>query len=153
MSRLRHAQVVMLMLALGLAATAHAARVPTRDEVIQRVNQAVEFYKAQGRTKALAELNREDGAFSGGLDYVDVHDLNGVCLAHPHLPDIIGTSRLEVTDMRGRRVIKEIVDAARLQASGWISYELQNPNTGRIEKRLSYWVVHDGLIFKARTNE
>jgi signal transduction histidine kinase len=140
----------MLMFALGLAATAQA-ETPTRSEVIERVNQAVEFYKAQGRAKALAELNRTDGPFASGMDYVDVHDLNGVCVAQPRAPDLVGMSRLDVEYAHGRRIMREIIDAARSQPSGWISYDFENPNTGQLEKRVAYWLVHDGLIFKART--
>ena len=126
---------------------------PSRDEVIAQVNRAVEFYRANGREKTLAEMNKRDGLFAKGMDYVDVHDLNGVCVAHPVSPDVVGQNRLSVADMHGKRFIKEIVDAAKTQPDGWVTYMRENPNNGKIEKKIAYWVVRDGLIFKAGTYE
>ena len=126
---------------------------PSRNEVIAQVTKAVEFYRANGREKAIAELNRRDGAFAKGMDYVDVHDLNGVCIAHPVSPDVVGQNRLDVADMHGKRFIKEIVDAAKTHPDGWVTYMRENPNNGHIEHKIAYWAVHDGLIFKAGTYE
>src|ERR1700753_1860896 len=104
------------------------AGAPTRDEVMQQVTKAVEFFKANGREKTLAEMNKRDGLFAKGMDYVDVHDLNGVCVAHPVSPDVVGQNRLEVKDMHGKQFIKEIVDAAKSQQQqdGWVSYMREN---------------------------
>ena len=126
---------------------------PSRNDVIAQVTKAVEFYRANGREKAIAELNRRDGAFAKGMDYVDVHDMNGVCVAHPVSPDVVGQNRLDVADMHGKHFIQEIVNAARTQSSGWVTYMRENPNTGKIEHKIAYWQMHDGLIFKAGTYE
>jgi cytochrome c len=126
---------------------------PSRNEVIDRVNKAVEFFRTNGREKTLAELNKRDGMFAKGMDYGDVHDLNGVCVAHPVSPEVVGQNRLEVADMHGKHFIKEIVDAAKTQPDGWVTYMRENPNNGKIEKKIAYWAVHDGLIFKAGTYE
>jgi len=133
-----------------IAATSEA---PSRNDVIAQVAKAVEFYRVNGREKTLAELNRRDGAFARGMDYVDVHDLNGVCLAHPISPDVVGQNRLDVTDMHGKRFIKEIVDAAKTHQDGWVTYMRENPNSGAVEHKIVYWAVRDGLIFKAGTYE
>jgi cytochrome c len=131
------------------------AGAPSRNEVMAQVTKAVEFYRANGREKTLAEMNKRDGLFAKGMDYVDVHDLNGVCVAHPVSPDVVGQNRLEVKDMHGKQFIKEIVDAAKSQQQqdGWVSYMRENPNNGKIEKKIAYWAVRDGLIFKAGTYE
>lgn len=148
-----YAILAALLVMAGSAAEAADKRAPTKDEVIAQVTKAVEFYKSSGRQHALAALNNKNGPFAKGMDYVDVHDLNGVCIAHPVSPDIVGTNRLDVADMRGKRFIREIVDAARSQSSGWISYMRENPNTGKVEHKIAYWQLHDGLIFKAGTYE
>ncbi|MBS0420570.1 MAG: cache domain-containing protein [Proteobacteria bacterium] len=137
-----------LMPVIGVSADA-----PSRNDVIAQVTKAVEFYRANGREKTLAELNRRDGVFARGMDYVDVHDLNGICLAHPISPDVVGLSRLDVVDMHGKRFIKEIVDAAKTHQDGWVTYMRENPNSGAVEHKIIYWAVRDGLIFKAGTYE
>lgn len=155
MFRQMYAVAAALFLALSPAMSANrAAEIPTRNDVIAQVTKAIEFYRVNGRERALAEFNRREGMFAQGMDYVDVHDLNGVCLAHPISPEIVGQNRLGVADMHGKKFIKEIVDAARAQQlDGWVTYMRENPNSGQIEHKIAYWEVHDGLIFKAGTYE
>jgi cytochrome c len=147
------AALAALVVTLTPAMGAGSDDIPSRNDVIAQVTKAVEYYRVNGRERTLAELNRRDGAFAQGMDYVDVHDLNGVCVAHPMSPDIVGQNRLDVADMHGKRFIKEIVDAARTHPDGWVTYMRENPNNGKVEKRIAYWAVHDGLIFKAGTYE
>ena len=87
----KRAFVAVAIILFGLTPVIAASPgVPSRNEVIAQVTKAVDFYRTNGREKTLAELNRRDGAFAQGMDYVDVHDLNGVCLAHPISPDVVG---------------------------------------------------------------
>ena len=150
----KHTFAIFTVLLLSLGPTFAAAdEAPTKDDVVAQVTKAVEFYKSNGRDRALAAFNRKDGPFAKGMDYVDVHDLNGVCLAHPLSSDVVGVNRLSVADMHGKKFIQEMVDAARSQTSGWITYMRENPNTGKVEHKIAYWQIHDGLIFKAGTYE
>jgi cytochrome c len=141
--------VAALLFALPLAGAMAAA--PSKDEVVAVVKKAVEFYKANGRDKALVEFNRKDGQFAKGEDYVDVHDLNGVCVAHPISPAKVGLNRLDQSDSAGKFYVKELVDAAKQKPSGWIEYVMKNPTTGKLQNKTAYWEAHDGLIFKAGT--
>jgi len=145
--------VAVLLLALTPVIASTSDGPPSRNDVIAQVTKAVEFYRANGRDKTIAELNRRDGEFAQGMDYVDLHDINGVCIAHPKSPDIVGQNRLDVADMHGKHFIKEIVDAAKTHPDGWITYMRENPNNGQVEHKIAYWAVRDGLIFKAGTYE
>jgi signal transduction histidine kinase len=145
--------LAILMLAVAPAARVRADGAPTKDEVVAQVKKAVEFYKANGRDKALAELNSKDGQFAKGEDYVDVHDMTGVCLAHPVSPGLVGLNRLDVADPNGKKFIQEIVATAKASPSGWITFMRKNPVSGKIEKKLAYWERKDDLIFKAGTYE
>jgi cytochrome c len=142
------ALMICALAALPLSAVLAA---PTKDEVVAVVKKAVAFYKANGRDKALAEFNNKDGQFAKGEDYVDVHDLSGVCLAHPISPAKVGLNRLDSADSAGKFYIKEIVETAKTKPSGWIDYVMKNPTTGKLENKTAYWEVADGLIFKAGT--
>jgi cytochrome c len=127
------------------------AGAPSKDEVVAVVKKAVEFYKANGKDKALVEFNKKDGQFAKGEDYVDVHDIAGVCVAHPISPAKVGLNRLDQSDSAGKFYIKELVDTAKQKPSGWIEYVMKNPTTGKLQNKMAYWEVHDGLIFKAGT--
>src|SRR5579871_4208930 len=92
----------LLVLALAVLPVASSeAAAPTKDEVVTRVKDAIAYYKANGRAKALAEFNRKDGRFASGQDYVDIHDLHGVCLAHPTVPEIVGKNVSDEKDANG----------------------------------------------------
>jgi cytochrome c len=143
---------ILLMLALLVALPLNSAfaNAPTQDEVVATVKKAIAFYKANGRSKALAEFNSKDGPFAKGENYVDVHDLNGVCVAHPTSPEVVGTNRLEQKDLNGKYWIRDIIEATRKgDTSGWSSYVKKNPVTGKMQDKRSYWELYDGLIFKA----
>jgi hypothetical protein len=127
------------------------ANAPSKDEVVAVVKKAVEFYKANGKDKALVEFNKKDGLFAKGEDYVDVHDISGVCVAHPISPAKVGLNRLEQSDSAGKFYVKDLVDAAKVKPSGWIEYVMKNPTSGKLQNKTAYWEVHDGLIFKAGT--
>ena len=148
----RFVGLAVLLLALAPVA-GQCADAPSKDEVVAQVKKAVAFYKANGRDKALAELNNKDGQFAKGEDYVDVHDIDGVCVAHPVSAGIVGLNRLDQADPSGKKFIKEIVETAQKAPSGWITYMRKNPVSGKIEKKLAYWERADGLIFKAGTYE
>jgi cytochrome c len=140
----------MLMLVFVLPLNTALADPPTQDQVVATVKKAIAFYKASGRAKALAEFNNKDGQFAKGEDYIDIHDLNGVCLAHPTSPEVVGTNRLEQKDLNGKYWIKDIIEATKKgETSGWVSYVKKNPVSGRMQDKRSYWELHDGLIFKA----
>jgi cytochrome c len=141
------------LIALAPAGIVRADGAPSKDEVMAQVKKAVEFYQANGREKALAELNNKDGMFAKGQDYVDVHDTSGVCVAHPVSPGIVGLNRLDQADPNGKQFIKEIVEAAKTKPNGWITFMRKNPMSGKIEKKLAYWERKDDLIFKAGTYE
>src|SRR5579871_282799 len=126
------------------------AETPTKDGVVAIVKQAVAFYKANGRQKALVEFNSKDGRFAKGEDYVDVHDLNGVCVAHPTMPDNVGKNVLDQKDVNGKYWIKDIIAETKSgTTSGWTRYVRKNPTNGKLQDKLAYWELYDGLIFKA----
>ena len=145
--------LLLSMLTIVPARLVWADGTPSKDEVVAQVKKAVEFYKANGRDKALAEFNNKDGQFAKGEDYVDVHDMTGVCVAHPVSPGIVGLNRLDQADPSGKQFIKEIVETAKTKPNGWITYQRKNPVSGKIEKKLAYWERKDDLIFKAGTYE
>jgi len=142
--------IFLIATACMLSLAAHAAP-PTKDEVVAVVKKAVEFYRVNGREKALAEFNKKDGLFAKGEDYVDVHDLNGVCVAHPISPAKVGVNRLDQSDSAGKFYVRELVEVAKQKPSGWIEYVMKNPVSGKLENKVAYWEAYDGLIFKAGT--
>jgi cytochrome c len=142
--------MALVLSVLPLAAVNAADR--GKEEVVAVVQGAIGYYKANGKAKTLALLSTKDNPFGKGEAYVDVHDLNGVCLAHPNVPGIIGINRIDQPDPKGKFVYREIIAAVKAgKKSGWIDYVRRNPVDGRMENKTAYWELHDNLIFKAGT--
>ena len=95
--------------------------------------------KYQGKEKALAEISTPKGMFDKGELYVFAYDLQGVMLAHPKNPALIGQNLIAVPDTEGKLFRKEIVEKAKSRGSGWVDYVYLNPETNKQEHKTTYF--------------
>jgi cytochrome c len=107
--------------------------------------QAVEFFQANGKDKALAEFNNPQGKFVRDNLYIFVLDLNGKMLAHPH-GDYVGQDFMTVKDADGKLFAADIVKAAQEKGSGWADFKWENPQTKKVEPTSVYFQKVDGVI-------
>ena len=66
---------------------------------------AISFLKQTGKAKTLADVNNPKGQFINGDVYVVVLDLNGVMLAHPINPKIVGCDKISLTHKPPFRIL------------------------------------------------
>lgn len=69
--------------------------------------------------------------FNGGQDYLFVYDMQGLTLAHPIKPEMVGTSMMGVKDPAGRSIVEDMLKAIR--AAGEVEYEYLWPKPGAEE--------------------
>lgn len=113
------------------------------------VQNASAYVAAVGEHEALAEFSRKDSKFSHGDVYVYAYDYNGTLLAHPYEPDLVGTDRLNWTDIRGLQVIR-IGAFTASTGGGFIAYLYPAPKGGTIdEKALDTYEPKIGYVFPA----
>jgi cytochrome c len=112
------------------------------------VKKAVEFYKKNGKDKALAEYQRNPGPFVDRDLYVTVYTPNADCLSHIN-PKMVGKNMMELRDGNGKYHIKERMEMAKKGEKGWQDFTFFNPVSKNIEPKRMYWEKHDGLIFAA----
>jgi len=129
-----------------LAVLLHAAE---REDAKTLVKQAAAYVKYQGRDKALKEISTPKGMFDKGELYVFAYNLQGVMLAHPKNPALIGQDLLNVPDVEGKLFRKEIVEKAKSQGSGWVDYVYLNPETNKQEHKTTYFLKADDIILCA----
>jgi cytochrome c len=135
------------LLVIGLFCFAAVSYAADRDDAKRLVNQAAAYVKYQGKDKALAEISTPKGMFDKGELYVFAYDLQGVMLAHPKNPALIGQNLTNVPDTEGKLFRKEIVDKAKSQGSGWVDYVYLNPETNKQEHKTTYFLkVGDVII-------
>ena len=134
-----------LALASFTASSQDAARA-TEIEAEAMVKKAIDFYRKNGRDKAIAEFNRNPGPFVDRDLYVTVYTPNADALAHIN-PKMVGKNMMELRDGNGKYHIKERMEAAQKGNNGWQDFTFFNPVSKKIEPKRMYWEKHDGLIF------
>jgi signal transduction histidine kinase len=123
---------------IGLLAFADLSYASGKDDAKSLVKKAVAYVKYLGKEKALAEISKPRGMFDKGEIYVFAYDLQGVMLAHPKNPVLIGKNLYAVPDTQGKLFRKEIVELAKSKGSGWVDYTYWNPDTNELEHKTTY---------------
>jgi signal transduction histidine kinase len=114
---------------------------------MELVEQALAFYQASGKDIALAEYATPKGQFAQQQLYVFALDLEGIMLAHGINERFAGKNFLEVKDSAGKLFIKEIIDIAKTQGSGWVEYKWYHPVTRReLPKSVYFKKIDDTII-------
>jgi|APFre7841882630_1041343.scaffolds.fasta_scaffold08439_3 cytochrome c len=118
----------------------------SRDYAKVLVKRAAAYVKYQGKVKALAEISKPKGMFDKGETYVFAYDLQGVMVAHPKNPALIGKNLIAVPDTEGKLFRKEIIEKAKSKGSGWVDYVYLNPETNELEHKTTYIQKVDDII-------
>lgn len=120
------------MLASCVMFSAHAS---DKDDAVAQVNAAVKAVSAN-RDAGLKSI--QEGKFAKGDVYAFAYDTNGVMLAHPKNPRLVGKNMLDQPDAEGKLFRKEIIEKANSAGKGWVDYVYKNPNTGAVEAKTTY---------------
>jgi len=131
---------------LALMGMAYAQCTP--DEAKAWVQKGKEFYKAQGKDKALVAFKDGKGEFVKGDLYIYVLDLNGMMLAHPKA-DLVGKDFTKVPDKDGKLFAVDMVKIAKEKGSGWVDYKWENPATKAVDPKTVYFEKVDDVIIAA----
>lgn len=119
---------------------------PTRgipEQAKKMVEEAVAYIKSNGKEKAFAEINEPKGKFVDGALYVAVFDMNGTCLARGVHQNLIGKNLMAIKDNDGRLYIRELIETAKTQGSGWQDYKYRDG----ISTVAVYFEKYESLIF------
>ncbi|OHD66556.1 MAG: histidine kinase [Spirochaetes bacterium RBG_13_51_14] len=119
----------------------------TKEEAKGLVLKAIEYYKANGKDKAFAEINNPKGMFVKDDLYVFVYDINGTCVAHGFNAKMIGKNLIDAKDPDGKFFVRERVKIAKTAGSGWQDYKFTNPSTYKMENKTAYIQKVDNYIF------
>jgi cytochrome c len=115
------------------------------DDAKDWVKKGVEFYKANGKDKALAAFNEPKGQFVKDDLYIYVLDLDGKMLAHPNAT-LVGQDFMVKKDADGKLFAVDIVKAAKEKGSGWVDYKWDNPVKQCVDPKTVYFEKVDDVI-------
>jgi len=78
--------------------------------------------------------------------YITVYDYEGNNYAHGASPKIIGKNMIELRDVDGVQHIKQRIELAKKQSSGWHEFKYVNPVSKKIEPKRMYFERMDKYI-------
>ena len=138
--------IITVILCLFVAVSVFAQQRGTPAEAKKMVEEAIAYIKANGQQKAFAEISNPNGRFVDRDLYITVFDMNGTCLAHGAIPEVIGKNRLDTRDTDGKVFIKERIEAAKTKGSGWQDYKFLDPLTKKVEPKTFYFERYNDLV-------
>jgi len=138
--------IVAALVATLLPLAAVAEEYATTKDAEMMVHRAVAFLKKEGREKAFAAFSDPNGQFRFRDLYVMVYDLNGVCVAHGAKKERIGKDLSGEKDADGKLFVKERIEIAKKAGKGWQAYKFQNPVSKKVEDKVAYLELADGVI-------
>ena len=118
----------------------------TKQKAREWVANAITFYKASGREIALAEFTNPNGPFVQDEMYIFVLDSKGNMVAHGVNEKYTDKSFVDLKDSTGKSFIREIIEAANAEGSGWVEYQWYNPVTKETKPKSLYFEKIDDLI-------
>jgi len=130
--------VLLILVPAFLAGAVFAQAKATPDEAKALAEKAVAHIKAAGPEKAFADFNARDGKWTDRELYIIVIGFDGMMLVHGTLKAIVGKQQLEMKDMNGKFMSKEMLDLAKSKGSGWVDYMWSNPVTKKIDPKSTY---------------
>ena len=98
----------------------------------------------------------------GKSSYIFIYTVDGICLAHTK-QELIGINRINLQDREGNFVVKDVIDFALKNESGYMSYiaPLKTENNPEFDEKISYirkfdtwqWVIGTGFNVQALSAE
>jgi len=137
---------ILLALLINLLSVNLVLAASPADQAKAMVEEAVAFFNANGKQKTLTEISTPKGKWVKGELYVFAYDLNGVVVAHPINPKLIGKNLIDVPDAAGKTFRKDIAEVAKTKGTGWVDYKYKNPSTNKIEDKSTFLMKAGDVI-------
>ena len=137
--------ITLVLLSCFLIGATMAVAQTTPDDAKAWVKKAVEYYKANGKEKALAAFSNPHGEFCKGDCYIYVLDMDGKMLAHPK-SELVGQDFMTKKDADGKTFAQDMVKTAKEKGSGWVDYKWENPAKKCVEPKTVYFEKVDDVI-------
>lgn len=119
----------------------------SKQKAKERVTKAIHFYSHSGKDIAMAEFTNPKGPFVQDERYIFVLDHEGTMLAHGVNDKYAGKNFIDLKDPEGKSFIREIIDTAKVEGSGFVDYKWYNPLTKETKPKSVYFEKVDEMIF------
>jgi hypothetical protein len=127
-----------------LAVPPPARSAGTPEEAKALFAEAIAFYQANGKEKALEEFSNPKGKFLKGDLYIFVFNPEGTIIAHGGDPKLVGRDFIGVQDADGKYFAREFIKIG--PEGGWVDYQWMNYKTNKVEAKTAYLKRIDDVI-------
>ncbi|MHB8951329.1 MAG: cache domain-containing protein, partial [Rhodoferax sp.] len=121
-------------------------QIGTADEAVTLVKKAIGAIKENGRQATYSDISNPLGGYTDRDLYVVVYDINGKNHAHGANPKLIGQDLINAKDGAGNLFVRDRVEIAKSQGTGWQNYSFLNPISKQIEPKSMYLEKYEDLI-------
>jgi cytochrome c len=135
---LRLMAIALLLLALPAPSPAGAVEFGTKEEAVAMVKRVQEKFVKDGPDATFTAVTTQNPVFHDRDLYPFIYRLDGLNVAHGARPVLVGKNLLNIKDPDGVPLIRQMVEIAVNQGSGWVDYKWPNPITNAIEDKTSY---------------
>jgi methyl-accepting chemotaxis protein len=119
------------------AFSADAPQSKETKQIVALVDKAAALTETKGKV-AFPEFKKKGSEWLKGDTYIFIADMNGTILMHPANPELETKSILDVKDANGKAFMREFIETAKTNGSGWVDYMWPKPGEKSPSKKLSY---------------
>lgn len=143
-------KLVKLLLALLLISQFQLARAEDNPaDAIAMVEKGLAYMQKNGKDALVQEINNKNPEFINGSIYLYLRGLDGIVIAHPINPKLIGKNMLDLPDADGKYYRKDIIALAKTKGKGWVDYRYNNPVSKQVENKTTYILRNNDVILEA----
>jgi len=139
-------KILSVMLGAALAGSAFADEMGTPDEAKAMSLKARTAVNEMGRDKAFAAFAEPDGEFRDRDLYVFCIDMDGVLIAQPIKPELVGKNMYNF-DKYGDLLFQDMINLVKKSGEGWVDYRWPYPGTEEVRAKTSYVAANDEGFF------
>ena len=139
-------KILSVMLGVALAGSAFADEMGTPDEAKAMSLKARTAVNDMGRDKAFAAFAEPDGEFRDRDLYVFCIDMDGVLIAQPIKPELVGKNMYNF-DKYGDLLFQDMINLVKKSGEGWVDYRWPYPGTEEVRAKTSYVAANDEGFF------
>ena len=116
----------------------------TAEEAVELIERVLAHRQTVGRDRFVQTVTQPESGFHDRDMYVFALDAQGVYRAFAGKPEKVGTSVKDIPGVDGEALLASIVAQAEIE-TGWVEYDIVNPQTGKVQTKMSYVTKVDNL--------
>ena len=130
--------VCFLTVLLFCAGVVIAGERATKEECVSKCKEVAKLIQEKGINAAVEAIMASGSPYMWKDSYVFMIDMNGLTLAHPASPKLVGQNVTNFKDANGKLFVAEYMAVAKEKGEGWVDYMWLVPGTKEVKPKQTY---------------